>query len=310
MKRILVATLFSLSTICAAQDLKQIAKFDTGVSLRAAAICGQGREVVGIDTDGKLHVWDVASKAGAVIETSAKARGDLTCSPDGRRASLSLQDASVVIADLAGKKILKSLRPTSHAVQGMALDNGHLVAVSVDDGAPKIFNDASDKSFELARPFGGAGAPAISPDGLLVATPDEDTNVRIYDASGKLRATVDCGPLEPFFVAFSNDGKELYVSGADALVRTIDVAGGKVVRTSEKLGTAMLSMIVSGDEALLLMMDEYTMAPKEATIWNAKTNKARKVLGDPKNYIAAGPAKSGFLLVKQEDKALSVWELK
>jgi WD40 repeat protein len=308
--RILVATLFSVSTICAAQEPRQIVKIDTGVSVRAAAICGQGSEVVGIDTDGKLHVWDVASNTGGVIETSDKARGDLTCSPDGRRASLSLQDGSVVVADLANKRILKSFRPTAHALQGMALNNGHLVAVAIDDGSPRIFSDSSDKSFELARPFGGAGALAFSPDGLLVATPDEDTNVRIYDASGKLRATVNCGPLEPFFVRFSKDGKELYVSGADALIRTIDVASGKLVRTSEKLGTAFLAMIMSGDEALVLMMDEYTMAPDSSVIWNTKTGKSRKVAGDPKDFIAAGPAKSGFLLVKKEDKALSLWELK
>ena len=310
MNRMLAATIFGLSTICAAQEPKQIVKIDTGVNLSRAAVCGQGRAVVGIDTEGALHVWDVASKAGAVIETSDKARGDLTCSPDGRRASLTLKDSSVVIADLANKKIMKSLHPTSHSVQGMALDNGHLVAVAVDDGSPRIFNDSSEKSFELARPFGGAGALAFSPDGLLLATPDEDTNVRIYEVDGTLRATVNCGPLEPFFVGFSKDGKELYVSGADSLVRTIDVASGKLIRTSEKLGTALLAMIMSGDEALVLMMDEYTMAPDSAVIWNAKTGKARKVAGDPKIFIAAGPAQSGFLLVKKEDKALSLWELK
>jgi WD40 repeat protein len=310
MNRIHAAIFFCLSTVCVAQEPKQIAKIDAGANIRAASVCGQGREVVGIDTDGKLHVWDIASKSGGVIETSDKARGDITCSPDGRRASLILRDGSVVIVDLAGRKILKSLRPTAHAVQGMALDNGHLLAVAIDDGSPRIFNDSSDKSFELARSFGGAGALAFSPDGLLVATPDEDTNVRIYEANGTLRATVNCGPLEPFFVGFSNDGKELYASGADAIVRTIDVASGKLVRTSEKLGTAFLAMIMSGDEALVLMMDEYTMAPDSAVIWNAKTGKARKVGGDPKNFIAAGPAKAGFLLIRQEDNAFSLWELK
>ncbi len=310
MNRILAATLFGLSTICAAQELKQIATITTGVNVRAAAVCGQGREIVGVDADGKLHVWDTTSKTGAVIETSDKARRDIACSPDGRRAAITLRDGSTVIVDLSRKKVLKSVRPTAHFVQGMALDNGHLVAVASDDGAPKVFNDSSDAIIELSRPFGAGGGIAFSPDGSLVASPDEDTNVRIYEASGALRATVNCGPLEPFFVAFSSDGKELYVSGADALVRTIDVASAKVVRTSEKIGTAALAMTVSGDDVLLLMMDEYTMAPKDATIWSAKTNKARKVQADPTGFIAAGPAKSGFLLVKQEDKAISVWELK
>src|ERR1700730_14262502 len=49
-----------------------------------------------------------------------------------------------------------------------------------------------------------------------VATSDNDGYVRGYDANnGKLRSTVEGFLLEPFAVAFSQDGKSVVAGGAD-----------------------------------------------------------------------------------------------
>jgi WD40 repeat protein len=66
----------------------------------------------------------------------------------------------------------------------------------------------------------------------MVATADNDGYVRVYDANnGKLRSTVEGFLLEPFTVAFSQDGKSVVAGGADKTVSIVDPGTGKILRT-------------------------------------------------------------------------------
>jgi len=306
-------TLFVLgiSLGCGAQELKQVAKFEGNTTLVSATVCQQGRELVGIGKDHKLYLWDVASGKASSIETGGARLYAITCSDDGKHLALATDDGRVLYADVAAHKVVKEFRVGKHFIQAMAFGKGALLAAAGDDGAPQLVNMATGQATVLAKPFGATAALAFSPDGALVASADEDTNVRIYDTAGKLKATVDCGPLEPSNIAFSADGKEVYVSGVEPIVRTIDVASGKVVRRSERLATAALAMMMNaaGDGALLLSMDEYTMAPKSVAIWKAKSNQVRKLAFSPEEFVGGGSGGAGWLLVKQEGHFITLWEI-
>lgn len=311
MRRFLVAAFLLTVPASVAQQPVQIAKLASDTPLRSVTVCAQGSEFVGIDKDRKVHVWTLPLGTQRLIATSAEPTTIAICSPDGKMLALATRDGRLTIVDVTKNKSYAPVAISAHEPNQIDISNQGLVAAALTERAPRLTR-ATEAPIELKTDFGGTNGIAISPDGKFIATADTDTMVRIYDSSGQLKASADAGPLEPFFVAFSPDAKELYVSGADSIVRTIDAATGKVIRASEKLATAVLAMSMSakGDEAIVLMMDEYTMAPQSIAIWNAKTNTSRKVDVDPKTFIGGAAGKTGWILVKQEEKAITLWEVK
>jgi DNA-binding beta-propeller fold protein YncE len=310
-RRELLIALLACPALCVSQQPVQIAKLVSDTPLRSVAVCNQGSEVIGIDKDRKVHLWTLPLGTQRLIATSAEPTTMAICSPDGKTLALATRDGRVTVIDTTKNRSSAPISISEREPNGIDISNSGLIAAALTERAPRLLR-GNEKAVDLQTNFGGTNGIAISADGSLVATADTDTMVRIYDSAGHLKSAIDAGPLEPFLVAFSPDAKEVYVTGADAVVRTVDVAAGKIVRTSEKLGTAVLAMSMSskGDEALLLMMDEYTMAPNSVAIWNAKSNTGRKVDLDPKAFIGGGTGKNGWILVKQEEKALTLWEVK
>ena len=309
MKRI-AAVVFAFTSCCFAQAPRQIARLAADVPIKSVTVCNQGSEIVGIDAQHKVRIWSLPSSTQRFVATDGDGTSSVVCSPDGKTLALVSRDGRLTIVDASKNQSKAPVAVSWHMPNFVDVSNGGLVAAALSERPPRLLRGA-EKPVDLHTDFGGTNGIAISADASLVATADTDTMVRIYDSTGKLKSAVNAGEVEPFFVAFSKDAKEVYVSGADGVIRTIDVAAGKVVRTSEKFGTASLAMMMSGggDEALVLMMDEYTMEPDSAAIWNAKTNQVRKVQLPPKEFIGAGAGKTGWILVKQEEKALTLWEL-
>ena len=101
---------------------------------------------------------------------------------------------------------------------------------------------------DISPPFGGSMSLSFSGDSRWVATADNDGYVRGYDANnGKLRSTVEGFLLEPFAVAFSQDGKSVVAGGADKTVSIVDPGTGKILRTLPRQPGLIRSLDVSAD---------------------------------------------------------------
>jgi WD40 repeat protein len=192
--------------------------------------------------------------------------------------------------------------------------DGSRVAIAPASAPPEIWDVATGtRRAVLATRFGGANALEFSPDGTRLASADEDTALRLYDADGRLRATTDDLLLEPFALAFTADGTQLAVAGADKTVTVLDAVTGKVARTLPRQENPILWVIAPrrGGPVLTGSFDEKSMAiPGPVMAWTLDGASPR-VVARERRFVGGGPVEDGrILLVSAADGALVVWSVR
>jgi WD40 repeat protein len=163
----------------------------------------------GIGAEGSVYVWRLPS--GELVNKRPTEDGitALACSPDGKWLAVGERDGSVVITDISGKTA-KTLAVASERINYLKLSpDGSLLAARVSDAPARLWNPVQGTPVAVLKTdFSGSRSMAFSPDSSLFATADSDTCIRIYDRSGKLKATYSGFLLEPFAITFI-DGKQI-----------------------------------------------------------------------------------------------------
>jgi WD40 repeat protein len=222
------------------------------VKVRFLRVSPDGREITAACGDGKLRVWPLPSENASGVLRTLDVDGEpisaLAYSFDGAWIGASTRKGTVaVFRARTGEMAARFDTASGRAIRLDALaisPDGARVAVAPVDAPPELWDVATGKRRAiLATPFGGANALDFSPDGTRLASAGEDTGIRLYDAEGVLRATLDDLPLESFALTFTPDGKQVVVGGADKRVTVLDGVTGRIVRQLPKQADSIVWLV-------------------------------------------------------------------
>lgn len=168
------------------------------------------------------------------------------------------------------------------------------------DGAVKTWSFASGAVSSRFTPAGPrARRSAVSADGKLTASnvlPNPryaETEVRVTDATGKVKYSVPAGLGGVGAVAISPDGSSIVAASYDADVRAWNAANGELLRLIDELQTAMFDLRFSPDGRYLVAAG----AAREVYVFETKTWKiARKIPNLPQLVSALAFSGDGRLL--------------
>jgi WD40 repeat protein len=187
------------------------------------ALAPGGRELVAGSGDGRLLVWDLASRA---MVRSVQAHDDWTFTaefhPSGKW--LATGGGDDLVKFWSWPELVEIGRLTGHDDDvhaiGFTPDGTRLVSAG-DDWSVRIWDVASRRElFSLSGHEGSIPGLAIGPSGELAATASRDGTVRLWSiAAGREAAVLSGHTADVMSVAFSPDGGELASASYDGTVR-------------------------------------------------------------------------------------------
>jgi Tol biopolymer transport system component len=171
--------------------------------------------------------------------------GALLAGVSGTRVLLRAADTGRLVRALDGE--------LTYSVAGLVWspDGTRIVAtVNSGDGVPLLWEAATGRKVELAKPLTDAFEVAFSPDGKLLAVAKQD--IRLIDvATGRELRRLSAHRGMVYALAFSSDGGLLASGAGDKTVRVWDVATGATVASLDGHADAVSAVAFSPDDRLV-----------------------------------------------------------
>jgi WD40 repeat protein len=299
----------------ATAQVEKVATVTTEGPVRVA-LCPDGKELVGVTHDGKLHTWSVRDgKLRRTKPVSAENNGRISCAEESL--AIGTRNGEVLILARADAGELARLRTASGEMDSVALapDGLHL-AVALQDDATQLFDARTVKVLnEVRSEFGGNSAGAFSPEGSLFAVAGEDNVIRIYHSDGRLKGSNDDSLLGIFTLLFTSDAKLLLAAGADRTVTFLDPQTGDKVRSlgpsHEPIGGMALSP--DGRKLITFHFDDATARNRSTLLWDVESGKSSESpVGQRTLFGAPQVTKSATFFVTSGDQQgeIIIWSLK
>jgi WD40 repeat protein len=308
------ALIISFAHATMAEDLHKLVTISTAEKISSVSVCGTTGLVAGVGHSGPIHVWKLPSGQQVASWKSGAPVSALACSFDGKWLAIGHEDGSVELTDSAGK--LVRIFAVAHAtVDSVAFaPDGSLLAVSAHEKPVQLWNPGTGmRVAELHTDFSGSTSVDFAPDSSLVATADADTAIRIYDRSGKLKASYTGLLLEPFAISFRPNGKEIVVGGADCTLSILSAEDGQLIRRLPKSPDPIFNAVVlpDGGRALSVQVDAATIQSYSVTLWNLGTSERREVAVAGKNLVGYGEISNHqpVLFTADSDSSLTAWAI-
>lgn len=288
----------------------------------------------------------------ATLKAAADVR-EAFLSPRGDRIAASVGQDRIAIWSLPDGKLLQDLklaqRPVSMLFAGtdqviVALADGGIEVRTIATGAAVRRMDAGvrqpvlavsadgrllassgteqirlwDASGTLLRTFdhefGSMATLAFSPDAKLLVSAGFDADVHFWDVStGQRKGSLPDRLLTTFAMAFTADGRNLVIGGANGSIEIVDVQTATVARrfSAEKHAVINVSVSPDGGSIGAAYMDVNGMSrPAPVAVWVRATGRVARRAAPP-----GAPANSGFtadgsfLYVTTKGQELEVWAL-
>jgi WD40 repeat protein len=165
-------------------------------------------------------------------------------SPDGQSLAAGGQDGTVVLWDVASRRVRSTFRGSKDMDAKIAVSpRGDLLATPTSDNTVTLYEFSTGQVRATLRGHQAqVTGVAFSPDGRMLATGSQDKTLKLWNVpAGTELRTLEGHTGVLFAVAFAPDGRCLASGGGDQTVRIWDVAGGKVLHTftEEGLSSAM-----------------------------------------------------------------------
>jgi eukaryotic-like serine/threonine-protein kinase len=254
----------------------------------------------------RLQVWELRSREvlyDVVVEGSRKA---MTFSPDSRLIVVGEERGVLHVHDLPGKQKVKELQ-VMRAPAHMVFDPGgtRLAVCGVQNREVQVVEFDTGKLLKTLPHPGSAGEPSWHPDGVLLATPCEDFQVRLWDVPSETVKTVFEGHTSvPTSVKFNHAGDLLTSCGWDGVTRFWDPVLGKE-QFSLPGGHLALSSFSPDDSRL-----PYGRYPRGLGLWEVATGRECRRLGLGGRAFGAALSPDGRLLATAHDDGARLWDLK
>lgn len=139
------------------------------------------------------------------------------------------------------RKIADGLRPIHFA----ASKTGRLIAWSGNNTRVVVSDEEVGKSLEIETES-AQSRMAFSPDGKVLATGGYGTQVKLWDAGGRLVRALDAGSEGGLTPVFSSDGKFLAVGNRNDQTRLYETSTGKLLHTLPRSMTHELAFSPDG----------------------------------------------------------------
>lgn len=312
MKRLLALLLVPALAPALPAQVKQTATLKAPAPVARAVVCPGGSEVAGLTRDGKLYLWSVASGEPVLsADLSEEHPRSLACGVGWLAAGT--RGGMVLLLERASGAVKGKLAASTHTIAQLAFSpDSRLLAVAPAEVPAQLWEAGTGKQIaELKTDFGGSTALAFSRDGERLASADEDTVVRIYDARGRLQSTASDLLLETFTAAFTPDGKQLVVSGGDKTVSFLDAGSGRILRQSPPAAEPIYGLVMAGRQNALATFhfDAATMSQWTSLVWNLASGKTGPAPFGEANFLDAGPGsdESTLVLTQDGERGVAVW---
>ncbi|MDA1050578.1 MAG: WD40 repeat domain-containing protein [Planctomycetota bacterium] len=190
----------------------------------SVAFSPDGQTLVSSGYDGKVIVWSVAEKKStATLEKHKGWCRSVAFHPGGKQFATAGEDGTAVVWDLEGPKEAKEWKAHEAAIYQVAFSaDGNTLATASTDKTVKLWDWQSGK--ENAKLEGNEDAVwCVAFGGDLIATGGADRQLRLFEPSGKLLATLPGHTDWISGVTFSPDGKTIATSSLDRSVRTWNI---------------------------------------------------------------------------------------
>lgn len=319
------AAVFCLPALAGAAEITEVGRIavPAGTAVRFLMVSPDGGQLTAAGDDHKLRVWALppapASTPLRTLEVDGEPISSIAYSRSGAWMAAGTAKGTVAIFRAASGEAVNRFPTTemgrSERVRALALSSdGSRVAVGRLAVPPELW-DVSEgrRRAVLATRFGRSLALDFAPDGTRLASADQDTAVRLYDAEGKLRAIADDFLLESFALTFTADGTQLLVAGADKRVTVLDGSTAAVVRQLPRQKHPILWLAAFGNGATVVTgssQEESARLPGPTLAWPLDGSAPRVVVTD-RAFNGRGPVADGsVVLTSLEGGAIVVWAVR
>jgi WD40 repeat protein/tRNA A-37 threonylcarbamoyl transferase component Bud32 len=286
------------------RELRQIGRWSGAV--HCVAVSPDGLRIAAAGDAGDVQLFETAT--GRRLRQFHGHRGavyDVVFSPDGSRLASGGADQTLRIWQLHSDKAIATLRAHSAEVRRICFtpDGSRLISSS-EDGDAWLW-DA--KTFQRIRSFqtGPARAIAFHPDGSRFACAARDGVVHLWNTTSGQRTNSFPGHSQSVYgLAFTRDGKRLFTTSSDGLVRSVDVDSGQIHWSIAHR---------SNHHALALSRDETSLAvasaDQTARVLDAASGRLKWMVRGHTDWVhgAAFLADGSRLLTTGADGTVRLW---
>jgi WD40 repeat protein len=264
-----------------------------------------------MDGDGKVTVWDIATRRAVRVLDHTTGVHRMVWSPDGALLASGCLDGVVRVWDGRSGEELYALRDLSGQVGSVAWSSdGARLAWSGPEGRIQMWDFAAEpESHTLQSQASGYRSVLWSPDNTwLVSAPEGDHGaLQVWDvASGAELAAVDYGFMATG-LAWSPDSTRLAASSADGKLHVWDIAAGSPLYMEQlqaAIEPSVQTVVWSPDGAHLATAS----TDNTVRLWDATSGRQVRILDSQGPTIDLAWSPDSRFLASWGDTTVRVWE--
>ncbi|AKG21669.1 NB-ARC domain-containing protein [Calothrix sp. 336/3] len=270
-------------------------------SLYSLALSADGKLLATSDTDGQIHLWQMADSKNLLTFKGHKGVvWTVAFSPDGKTLASGGHDGLIQLWDTQTGDCLKTLDQHTGIVWSVNFSpDGQTLASGSLDTSIRLWDIHLGKCIKILHGHTSAVCSvSFSPDGSILASGSQDCDIRLWDTSTSTYIkTLRDHVSNVRSVCFSPDGQTLASASRDYSVKLWDVSKGTCIKTFDGHKNEVWSVCFSSDgQTIATGSYDYSVR-----LWNIELGSCVKIFHghtsevysvifslDGKNLVSAG----------------------